>query len=117
MRSRFNPDLLDPDDPFEIDEGNRPHLYKHLPNEAGRHVAVGIEDIYDVYVADLPIYYEADEEGPADWLMVGEVPALVLIAPLAPPNGGDEKSCRPIGIYSASGASRAQYRKDLTDDY
>jgi len=28
---RLDVDLLDPEDPFEIDDGNRVHLYKHLP--------------------------------------------------------------------------------------
>jgi len=41
MRDRFEIDLLDPDDPFEIDDQNRPHLYKHLPAVSGRYVAVG----------------------------------------------------------------------------
>jgi hypothetical protein len=50
MRSRFDIDLLDPDNPFEIDDGNRPHLYKHLPVADGRHVSVGVEDILDVYL-------------------------------------------------------------------
>lgn len=113
MRKRFNLDLLDPDDPFEIDDGNRPHVYKHLPTEAGRSIAVGVEDIYDVYIADLPIYYEGQEEAPADWLMVGEVPALVLIVPLAPPNSGDKTRCRPIGLYSAGANARTKYREDL----
>jgi hypothetical protein len=31
-RARFDPELLDPDDPFEIDDGNRPHLAKHSPH-------------------------------------------------------------------------------------
>jgi hypothetical protein len=30
MRQRFNPDLLDGEgEPFEIDNGNRPHLFSH----------------------------------------------------------------------------------------
>jgi len=45
MRIRFDPDLLDADDPFEIDEGNRAHLYKHLPIGHEKRVAVGVEDI------------------------------------------------------------------------
>jgi hypothetical protein len=31
-RARFDPELLDPDDPIEIDDGNRPHLAKHSPH-------------------------------------------------------------------------------------
>jgi len=30
-RSRFDPSLLDPESPFEIDERNRPHPAKHAP--------------------------------------------------------------------------------------
>jgi len=42
MRVRFDLDLLDPDDPFEIDDANRPHLYKHLPISVDRRVAIGV---------------------------------------------------------------------------
>ena len=31
MRERFDLDALDPDDPFELDSGNLPHLAKHAP--------------------------------------------------------------------------------------
>lgn len=113
MRKRFNLDFLSDDDPFEIDDGNRPHLYKHLPTSKGRTVAVGVEDIYDVFIADQPLFYEGDERGPADWLMVGEVPALTLVVPLAPSNEGVAHRCRPVGLYAASMATRVQYREDL----
>jgi hypothetical protein len=100
-RVRFNVDLLDPEDPFEIDDGNRPHLFKHLPTDvAGRYVQVGVEDIYDLYLFGDPTFYEADEEGEADWLMVGYVPGLTWLGvPLALPNSGNYRKCRPIGIY------------------
>jgi hypothetical protein len=32
-RVRFDWRLLDAEDPFEIDDGNRPHLHKHLPDD------------------------------------------------------------------------------------
>jgi hypothetical protein len=31
MKERFDVDALDPDDPFEIDDDNMPHLAKHAP--------------------------------------------------------------------------------------
>jgi hypothetical protein len=37
----FDPDDLDPEDPFELDSGNRPHLFKH--NHYGE------SDLYDIY--------------------------------------------------------------------
>jgi hypothetical protein len=105
--------LLDLDDPFEIDDDNRPHLYKHVPLADGsRLVAVGIEELYDIYVTDLPLFYPAGDDGPADWLMVGEVPTLVLVVPLAPPRSEDVTQCRPIGIYSASQELRAKYLEE-----
>jgi hypothetical protein len=113
VRERFDYELLDPEDPFEIDAGNRPHLYKHLPLARGRSVAVGVEELYDIFVVDNPLFYPAKEDGAADWLMVGEVPGLVLVVPLARSNSGGTSTCRPIGIYSAPGNLRQQYEADL----
>lgn len=91
----------------------RPHLYKHVQQiEGDRLVAVGIEELYDIYVTDLPLFYPAREDGAADWLMVGEVPTLVLVVPLAPPRSEDVTQCRPIGIYSASQQLRARYLEE-----
>jgi len=107
---RFNVDLLDPEDPFEIDDGNRPHLHKHLPtDDTGRPIAVGPEDILDVYLCGDPWFYEARKEGAADWLMVGSLPGLVICVPLAPPNSKDVRRCRPIGIYKPSLEERIRY--------
>ncbi len=64
---RLEIDLLDPENPFEIDDGNSPHLHKHLPeDEHGRLVAVGPVDILDVYLYGDPTFYEAREDGSAD---------------------------------------------------
>jgi hypothetical protein len=63
-RTTLDVDLLDPDDPFEVDDGNRPHLYKHLPeDDKGRPVAVGPEDVLDAYIYGDPVFYEADPAG------------------------------------------------------
>jgi hypothetical protein len=116
-RQRFDFDLLDPEDPFEIDEGNRPHLYKHLPqDDSGQLVAVGPEDILDAYIYGDSRYYEAKEGGQADWLMIGSVPGLVIIVPLAPPNSGDVRSCRPIGIYKPSVEQKNRYLRGEVDE-
>jgi hypothetical protein len=82
---RFDIDLLDDTDPFEIDD-QAAHLFKHAE--------LGIEDIDDVWESD-PLFYPA--RPPADWLMVAEIAGRVLVVPLAPPESGDATKCRPIG--------------------
>lgn len=116
-RQRFDVDLLDREDPFEIDDGNRPHLYKHLPQaDRGGYVAVGPEDILDVYLYGDPTYFEGKEGGDADWLMIGSVPGLVIKVPLAPPRSGDVRQCRPIGIYKPSVEERNRYLRGEVDE-
>ena len=66
MRERFDLEALDPDDPFELDSGNLPHLAKHAPFTA--------EDALDAWAFGDPLFYPAAEDGPADWLMVARVP-------------------------------------------
>jgi hypothetical protein len=116
-RVRFDFRLLDAEDPFEIDDGNRPHLFKHLPVDGrGRLVAVGPDDVLDVYLYGDPLFFAAKEGGPADWLMIGMVPGLTVNVPLAPPNSGDARKCRPIGIYKASEVDRSRYMRGDTDE-
>jgi len=116
-RMRLDLDLLDAENPFEIDNGNRVHLVKHLPNDDdGRPVAVGPEDVLDAYTYGDPDYFKADEDGQADWLMVGMVPGLVICVPIAPPNSGDARFCRPIGIYKPSIAYRNRYVRGQADE-
>lgn len=103
---RFDPDLLDEEDPFEIDT-QAAHLFKH-PH-------LGIDDIDDVWASD-PLFYPA--KPPAHRLMCGEVGGPVLVVPLAPsrsgdpPRSGDSRRCRPIGCYEASAELAAQYWRD-----
>ncbi|MBV9098174.1 MAG: hypothetical protein JO079_08965 [Frankiaceae bacterium] len=102
-RNRINVDLLDPNDPFEIDAGNRPHLYKH---------GYSPEDALDVYIGE-PLFYPA--QSPADWLMVGPVPGrVVLCVPLAPPSTGHYFKARPIGVYRASTSLTTRFWIDIT---
>lgn len=116
-RGRLDVDLLDPENPFEIDDGNRVHLYKHLPeDDKGRPVAVGPEDLLDAYIYGDPAFYEADPTGSADWLMIGQVPGLVICVPIAPPNSGDVRFCRPIGIYKPSVEDRNRYLRGEVDE-
>jgi hypothetical protein len=105
VRERFDIDALDLQDPFEIDSQNIPHLAKHPPFTA--------EDLYDILGSD-PIFFEADDSGDADWLMVGEVPGhdTPLVVPLSKPHGPNLTQCRPIGIYEASGAILLAYREE-----
>jgi hypothetical protein len=97
---RFDLDLLDEEDPFEID-AQAAHLFKHP--------YLGIDDIDDVWASD-PLFYPA--KPPAHWLMCGEVGGRVLVVPLAPSCGEDPRRCRPIGCYEASPGLAAQYRRD-----
>jgi hypothetical protein len=114
---RLDPDLLDPENPFEIDDGNRMHLFKHLlEDDKGRPVAVGPPDILDAYTYGDPIFYPADESGAADWLMVGMVPGLVICVPIAKPKSGDVRFCRPIGIYKPSVEDRNRYLRGEDDE-
>jgi hypothetical protein len=116
-RERLDPDLLDAENPFEIDDGNRPHLHKHLPeDDRGRLVAIGPEDILDGYICGDPIFYEAKEGGAADWLMMAQVPGLVICVPVTPPNSGDVRFCRPIGIYKPSVDDRNRYLRGEVDE-
>ncbi len=108
-RQRFDTDVLDPVDPFELDDDNLSHLVKHGLANIGLHV--GFDLLYEIYLFDEPLYYEA--EPPADWLMVGEVQSSVLQVPLAAPRTGFPNKCRPIGLYQASHQTVTQYRDDL----
>jgi hypothetical protein len=104
MRERFDLEALDPDDPFELDSGNLPHLTKHAPLTA--------EDALDAWSYGDPLFYPAAEEGPADWLMVARIPGTIVVVPLAPPRSGDPRQCRPIGIYEPSPSLVERYEKD-----
>ena len=98
--SRFDLDLLDEQDPFEID-AQAAHLFKHP--------YLGLEDVEDVWASD-PLFYPA--KPPAHWLMCAEVSGRVLVVPLAPSCSGDPLRCRPIGCYEAAQGLAAQYRSD-----
>lgn len=109
-RGRFNLDLLDDEDPFEFDERNLPHLFKHLlTDDTGRSIAVGPPDIVDAFLYGDPSFYDAADDGDADWLMLGQVPGLVIEVPLAPSNSGNYSQCRPIGLYAPNRADRLRY--------
>jgi hypothetical protein len=100
MAGRFDLDLLDDEDPFEIDD-QAAHLFKHP--------ALGIDDVYDVWRSE-PLFYAA--KPPAHWLMVSEVAGRVLVVPLAPADSKDQTKCRPIGCYEAAPTLAARYRED-----
>lgn len=102
--NRLDLEVLDERDPFEIDDDNRPHLVKHGPFD--------IDDVYDAWAFDAPLFYPAPDGGAADWLMVAEVPGDLLVVPLAQARSGDARRCRPIGVYRPSPRLAEQYRKD-----
>jgi hypothetical protein len=112
---RFDYTLLDPEHPFELDDGNRPHLNKHLPTNArGDTVPVLIEDVLDMYRHGVPRFYEADDYGDADWLMLGEIPGgVVICVPVAPSTMEDYKRCRPTALYVAVTRMRERYLTEL----
>jgi hypothetical protein len=116
MPDRFDVGELDPEDPFEVDEGNRAHLHKHVANDAGRQIVIGPDDLLDVFLFGEPIFYPADQsKGDAEWIMIGEVPGVLLTIPLARARPGNTAKCRPIGIYQASENERRRYREDFYD--
>lgn len=77
-------------------------------------IPVGIDDVLDMYRDGIPRFYEADDKGDADWLMLGEIPGgLIICVPVAPPNSGNYRLCRPIGLYSAVTRMRERYLSEL----
>ncbi len=100
MDKRLDPDLLDSEDPFEIDI-QAVHLFKH-PH-------LGIDDILEVWTND-PLFYPA--KPPAHWLTTTAVNGRILVVPLAPSRSGDVRYCRPIGCYQASVELAKQYWRD-----
>lgn len=100
MRELLDIDLLDDDDPFEIDD-QAAHLFKHAP--------LGIDDIYEVWASE-PLFYPA--KPPAHWLMVAEVAGQVLVVPITPADSHDPTRCRPIGCYNAAQHLADLYRED-----
>jgi len=99
-RSRFDIEALDEVDPFEVD-AQLVHLY--------RHEGMDLCDVYEVWM-DNPLFYPGKEGGPADWLMVGQVPGDILLVPLMP--GSRPGRARPIGVYRAGTKLDRQYRAD-----
>ena len=114
MPPRFDTSGLDPDDPFEVDADNWPHLYKHtFERPDGRPVRIELPDVLDLYIWGGLLFYPADlEAGDAHWLGVGEIEGVVITVPLAPPRSGDPAKCRPIGLYSAAASEVARYMED-----
>lgn len=114
MPERFDPDQLDPDDPFEVDAVNRPHLYKHtFLRPDGRTLRIELPDVLDLYVWNAGLFYPADPaDGDAHWLFIGEIEGVVISVPLAPPQSGDPRKCRPIGLNVATNLQQDRYRQD-----
>ncbi|MFN8108899.1 MAG: hypothetical protein U0Y82_03510 [Thermoleophilia bacterium] len=101
MRDRFDLEAINADDPFELDDGNLPHLAKHHPFTA--------EDALEGWAFGDPLFYPALPDGPADWLMVARIPGGLILVPLAPARSGEARKCRPIGIYEPSAALARRY--------
>ena len=102
-RERLDPDLVDWDDPFELDDDNEFHLLSHEHYTAG--------DLSDILANDAVLFPADTEKGPADWLLVGQPPGEPpLVVPLAPPQSLFPTKVRPIGIYRAPAALTAGYQ-------
>jgi hypothetical protein len=100
---QVDPDDLDPEDPFELDDVNRPHLFAHSH--------YGQADLDDIYYGAM--YYPAHEDEWADWFMVGQPPGEPpLVVPIGPARSGNPSKARPIGIYPASGEILSEYLRD-----
>jgi hypothetical protein len=107
---RLDVDALDDDDPFELDSGNLPHLFKHLIMDGGRPVRVDIRDVADYYVAGAVQFIEADPaRGPAHWLMVCKIDGVVVTVPIVPARSGNPTKCRPIALFEATGDDLVAY--------
>ena len=111
MSERFDIDLLDDVNPFEIGDDNLIHLFKHGVGDRG--VPLDLDILDEVFLHDEPRFYEADDGGEADWLMTGLVQGQVITVPLAVPRSGFRSKCRPIGVYATSKRDEAQYYDDI----
>ena len=107
-RVRFDPDLLDEHQPFEIDDDNRPHLAKHFPYTA--------EDLADAWNDPKALFVPAALDGPADWLLVARLPGGDLIeVPVTTARSGEWSRCRPIGIFQAGTRTTGSYEQQGED--
>lgn len=103
-QDRLDYELLDDEDPFELDPANRPHLFSHE--------TFSEDDLYDMWSCD-PLFFPAKDDSPADWLMVAEVPGGdILLVPLAKPKSADVTKARPIGLYRAGQRLRRRYLEE-----
>lgn len=110
---RLDVDLLDADDPFEVDQDNAPHLAKHLVMVDGRPVRVSIDDVRALFAWGAVRFYESDQSrGPAHWLIVCRIEDAVITVPIVPAANGDPSKCRPIGLFETTGEDRDAYLKD-----
>ncbi len=103
MRRRLDPSLLDWEgELFEVDDGNRAHLFSHE--------YYGEQDLDDVLEHDSVLLEANLTKGDADWLLVGQPPGEPpLVVPLAPSRHGNVRQARPIGIYPADGDDLKRY--------
>ena len=114
---RLNVDLLDSDEPFEIDQDNAPHLAKHLLMVDGKSVRVSIDDVSELFTWGAVRFYEGDPaRGPAHWLIVCRIEDVVVTVPIVPAANGDPSKCRPIGLFETTGKDRDAYLKDEGDE-
>ncbi|MFN2593503.1 MAG: hypothetical protein ABR579_01275 [Actinomycetota bacterium] len=102
---RFDPDLLDALDPFEIDDGNRAQLSKW---DGLTH-----DDLLEAWRGE-PRLFMAPDEFPADWDLVSEVASVgTIVVPLARAKSGDPSKARPLTVFKANLRTQARYLTQL----
>jgi|SRR5215207_1821469 len=103
-RDGFDPSLVEPNDPFELDDWNRAHLAKYAPFTE--------ESVLDAWADPGMFFAIAADDRSADWLMIADVGGAIVQVPLAPSQSGDPRRCRPIGVYAATAAQIERYREE-----
>jgi hypothetical protein len=104
-QDRLDPDLLDPLDPFELDDDNLAQL--------GKWDGLTREDLLEAWRGE-PRLFMAPESFPADWDLVSEVASVgTIVVPLMSPKSGDKTKVRPITMFRANLRTQARYLTQL----
>lgn len=102
---RFDPDLLDPDDPFELDDDNLGQL--------GKWDGLTRDDLIEAWQGE-PRLFRAPDGFPGDWDLVSEVGSVgTIVVPLMAAKSGDKTKARPITMFRANLRTQARYLTQL----
>lgn len=103
VEPRFDINALDPEQPFELDHVNSPHLAKHPGCDP--------ELLYSIWASERRFYPAA--HGPADWFLVAETGGIVYLATLMKAEHAGPDKCRPIGLMKAPNWIADLYLSDV----